>query len=387
VGVMDYYSFGAEISMRSYEAQPWYRYGYQAQEKDHEIYGKGAMYYYKYRQHDARLGRFWSVDPLARKYPWNSPYAFAENDVVSSVELEGLERLEVKTAFFGTFGGDSRLRSSIHWSGAVGVAVGIPLWNNAELMIARQWTWLKYEGGLVGIGQPGEVVSQRVTSTTWVLGIGNAPGMPLYPFNSRTPSLFDVPYKLAFMVSSNYVRENDCSQKVPALGFRAGDMAGIVYNDYFLSVIPRLVAWLLGREWNGHVPDENETGGGQLIFRCPRWLGGTSIISAGTEVRTDKPMLIMDEDGVLKEATKPGNNGKLYYDVSSPQRNVGWWFVTARGESSNGVNWNVGSYILGGNTGMGFQNGLHDVIKNPRFKSPHPPGAGFTVGVGQTVRP
>jgi len=96
VSVTDYYSFGAEISMRSYEAQPWYRYGYQAQEKDHEIYGKGAMYHYNYRQHDARLGRFWSVDPLARKYPWNSPYAFGGNRVVDAVELEGLEYVEVR---------------------------------------------------------------------------------------------------------------------------------------------------------------------------------------------------------------------------------------------------------------------------------------------------
>ena len=31
---------------------------------------------------DPRLGRFWSVDPLASKYPWNSPYAFAENRVI-----------------------------------------------------------------------------------------------------------------------------------------------------------------------------------------------------------------------------------------------------------------------------------------------------------------
>jgi RHS repeat-associated protein len=96
VSVTDYYSFGAEISLRSYEAQSWYRYGYQAQEKDHEIYGKGAMYHYTYRQHDARLGRFWSVDPLARKYPWNSPYAFGGNRVVDAVELEGLEYVEVR---------------------------------------------------------------------------------------------------------------------------------------------------------------------------------------------------------------------------------------------------------------------------------------------------
>ena len=61
------------------------------QEKDSEIYGRGASYYYKYRQHDARLGRFWSVDPLARKYPYYSPYSFSGNRLVDAVEWEGLE--------------------------------------------------------------------------------------------------------------------------------------------------------------------------------------------------------------------------------------------------------------------------------------------------------
>lgn len=42
--------------------------------------------------HDPRLGRFFAVDPLAPKYPHNSPYAFSENDVIRSIDLEGLER-------------------------------------------------------------------------------------------------------------------------------------------------------------------------------------------------------------------------------------------------------------------------------------------------------
>lgn len=41
--------------------------------------------------HDPRLGRFFAVDPLAAKYPWNSNYAFSENRVLDGVELEGLE--------------------------------------------------------------------------------------------------------------------------------------------------------------------------------------------------------------------------------------------------------------------------------------------------------
>ena len=34
--------------------------------------------------------RFLSVDPLAKSYPWNSTYAFAENDVIRSIDLDGL---------------------------------------------------------------------------------------------------------------------------------------------------------------------------------------------------------------------------------------------------------------------------------------------------------
>jgi hypothetical protein len=37
------------------------------------------------------LGRFLSIDPLSSVYPWNSPYAFAENKVIQFIELEGAE--------------------------------------------------------------------------------------------------------------------------------------------------------------------------------------------------------------------------------------------------------------------------------------------------------
>jgi len=68
-----------------------YRYGFQNQEKDNEIAGEGNTYEFKYREYDPRTGRFWSVDPLAHKYPWNSTYAFCENRVIDGRDLEGLE--------------------------------------------------------------------------------------------------------------------------------------------------------------------------------------------------------------------------------------------------------------------------------------------------------
>lgn len=41
--------------------------------------------------HDPRIGRFFATDPLTSQYPWNSPYAFSENNVLAFNELEGLE--------------------------------------------------------------------------------------------------------------------------------------------------------------------------------------------------------------------------------------------------------------------------------------------------------
>jgi RHS repeat-associated protein len=81
-------SFDADFAAREIGA---YRYGFQNQEHDNELWS-GAVSY-KYRVEDPRLGRFFSVDPLAAKYPHNSVYAFSENRVVDAVELEGLEKV------------------------------------------------------------------------------------------------------------------------------------------------------------------------------------------------------------------------------------------------------------------------------------------------------
>ena len=70
---------------------PHYRNLFNGQEADNEVYENGAMYAFEYRMHDTRIGRFWSVDPLNAKFPWNSTYAFAENMPIWARELEGLE--------------------------------------------------------------------------------------------------------------------------------------------------------------------------------------------------------------------------------------------------------------------------------------------------------
>lgn len=68
-----------------------YRFGYNSQEKDNEIYGEGNAYSFEFRVYDPRLGRFLSVDPLYKDYPFINNYAFAENRCIEGIDLEGAE--------------------------------------------------------------------------------------------------------------------------------------------------------------------------------------------------------------------------------------------------------------------------------------------------------
>jgi RHS repeat-associated protein len=88
--ISDFSPFGVGLEERTVSSNS-YRYGFQGQEMDDEVKGDGNSVNYSFRMHDPRLGRFFAVDPLADKYPWNSPYAFGENRVIDGVELEGLE--------------------------------------------------------------------------------------------------------------------------------------------------------------------------------------------------------------------------------------------------------------------------------------------------------
>jgi RHS repeat-associated protein len=94
----DYYAFGAAMPSRSYQDAGYtkYRYGFNNMEKDEET----GTHHFKYREDDQDAGRFWSVDPLAAQYPWNSPYAFAENRVIDGIDLEGKEWIQNTTNNF-----------------------------------------------------------------------------------------------------------------------------------------------------------------------------------------------------------------------------------------------------------------------------------------------
>ena len=98
ISVSDY-SFGMAMPNRTFTAGNFegYRYGFNGKEADNEVKREGNSYDYGFRMYDPRIGKFLSVDPLFKEYPWNSTYAFAENDVVRSIDLDGKEKLIIIT--------------------------------------------------------------------------------------------------------------------------------------------------------------------------------------------------------------------------------------------------------------------------------------------------
>jgi RHS repeat-associated protein len=75
-----------------------YKYGFNGKEidkGDEGMGGGGSTYDYGFRIYNSNLGRFLSVDPLSKSYPWYTPYQFAGNKPIRCVDLDGLEELSV----------------------------------------------------------------------------------------------------------------------------------------------------------------------------------------------------------------------------------------------------------------------------------------------------
>lgn len=70
---------------------------------DNEVKGSGAQYDYGFRIYDPRLGRFLSVDPLFKSFPFYTSYQFAGNQPLIAVDLDGLEKYVVIN-YFSTSG-------------------------------------------------------------------------------------------------------------------------------------------------------------------------------------------------------------------------------------------------------------------------------------------
>ena len=84
----DYYAFGMEIKERSFALNGAFRYGYNGKENDKD-WGTGLIQDYGFRLYNPAIARFLSVDPITKDYPELTPYQFASNKPINSIDLDG----------------------------------------------------------------------------------------------------------------------------------------------------------------------------------------------------------------------------------------------------------------------------------------------------------
>jgi RHS repeat-associated protein len=66
-----------------------YRYGFNGKENDNEVSGNGNKVDFGARIYDSRLGRWLSVDPLAKDYSQFSTYCYVSNNPIAFIDPDG----------------------------------------------------------------------------------------------------------------------------------------------------------------------------------------------------------------------------------------------------------------------------------------------------------
>lgn len=66
------------------------RYGFNGKERDKDLHSLTA-YDYGFRIYNPAIGRFLSVDPLTKEYPWYTPYQYAGNKPIKYIDRDGAE--------------------------------------------------------------------------------------------------------------------------------------------------------------------------------------------------------------------------------------------------------------------------------------------------------
>ncbi len=118
----DYSPFGVILSGRSFDSDSSYLYGFQGQESDDQVSGKGNNYTAEFWQYDSRLGRRWNVDPVFKEY--ESPYVVYANNPIWFIDPNGSDTLifntkgelketkESENVVFGVLGDDKKTEYS-----------------------------------------------------------------------------------------------------------------------------------------------------------------------------------------------------------------------------------------------------------------------------------
>jgi RHS repeat-associated protein len=360
--ISDYYPFGSlqsgeleNIGGNNFVAfNDYYRYGYTGMERDDDIKGTGNSYTTRFRQYDSRLGRWLSVDPLAMKFPWSSPYVGMGNNPVvlsdklgSNPEVEGSVKVQLTYSV-----GASDITSGFNLALAGGFSVRDGLVQsglNLSLNISNSGLGMFQ-------GQQGPPRMDFVMTPSFTMGLGeNLTAAPLLTFQNSAISSVTNSFANSFTFAQNFVFSNKNGyQKSGSLGIKSGDVSLQIYND-------------TGKLF-GDGGDRWWTGGGSLTFS--NFLGnGNNRLTIGNDVFTGNSNTREDINSVLDPqymtTYEVGNNTAhyAYQDKYNQLLNMGNTFIR--------LNTNSGVFQANfvGNWSMISQNTIHDKMFYHRFFS------------------
>jgi RHS repeat-associated protein len=170
ISATDYYPFGFAMDKRNFSSSE-YRFGFNGMEKDDEFTNSTSHYDFGARIYDSRLGRFLSVDPLMKRYAFNSPYCFAANNPLVFVDNVGknpedviklsLKELDVKLGYSIRFNKSSGktviTKTEVVWDAYNGSGG-----NKANYTIVRTTYFLSEDGELESASKTKQNVSAEV---------------------------------------------------------------------------------------------------------------------------------------------------------------------------------------------------------------------------------
>ncbi len=88
LSIGEQYAYGMSMPGRSFSVED-YRYGYNGKENQDELLGEDNAQDFGARMYDARVGRWWGLDPLKKIYTSRSPYEAHGSNPIFYIDAEG----------------------------------------------------------------------------------------------------------------------------------------------------------------------------------------------------------------------------------------------------------------------------------------------------------
>jgi len=303
------------------------------------------------------------VDPLASKYPWNSVYAFSENKVIHSIELEGLESVELNAQVgVAVQLGSTKQGNSIDATFTVGAQTNFDKPNSFSSNLGVSITGTFQTGGL-GTAYDKKLLSGGVGTLEFgavgTIGYGQNSSHPFVLTNSKSSTSLSMDQAVGIGIGRTYSLGTRGNQIIGSSMLKGGPVSLNLQND---QMEPTMLLF-------GGGSDKFKTGGGQLNFGTNR----SPLFTFGMENYSGKRI----EADVMAPYEK---NGHTYFNqptMFDSKLNSGRTFFRISNFSNTISKVEFSAY---GKFHMYPQNIIHDKLKSHRFESNAPNGVGIGIG-------